>query len=297
MTPLQFSQLRKFVDTHFGRIAYAEQGHGPAAVFIHGVPLNSYHWRGAFERLSDIRRCIAIDLLGLGHTEPVVGQDLSFRSQTEMIIAVLDQLGVSTFDLIGNDSGGAIAQLVAVRAPERLRSLVLTNCDVHDNWPPPAFMPAVMLARAGKLADAMCEMLSNLGLARSDLGLGTAYENPEHITPELLNTYLAPIAQNARRRTLLNQYVAAMECQQTVEIQAQLKLITAPTLIVWGTDDVFFPLKWAYWLKSQLSGPTTVVEAPGSRLFFCEERPGFFSNALRAHWQETKLSAIDRSTS
>lgn len=296
MTPLQFSQLRKFVDTRFGRIAYAEQGHGPVAVFIHGVPLNGYHWRGAFEGLSDIRRCIAIDLLGLGHTEPALDQDLSLRSQAEMIIEVLNKLGVDTFDLIGNDSGGAIAQLIAVQIPERLRSLVLTNCDVHDNWPPPAFMPAMLLARAGKLADAMCEMLTNLGLARSDLGLGTAYENPEHITAELVHTYLSPVAQNAGRRNMMNKYVAAMDCQQTVDIQTQLKRVTAPTLIIWGTDDVFFPLKWAYWLKSQLGGSTTVIEAPGSRLFFCEERPGFFSNALREHWRNSHLSTTERRT-
>jgi hypothetical protein len=57
---------RRFAETPFGRIAYVEKGSGDAALFIHGYPLNGFQWRGAVERLSTLRRCIAPDLLGLG---------------------------------------------------------------------------------------------------------------------------------------------------------------------------------------------------------------------------------------
>lgn len=284
MTPDQFAGKRRFVETRFGRIAYVSQGEGPAAVFIHGVPLNGYHWRGQLQRLGDLRTCLAIDLLGLGATEPRDGCSLAFTTQAQMILATLDQLGVTEFDLVANDSGGAIAQLVAVEAPDRIRSLVLTNCDVHDNWPPPAFMPAFTLAKHGRLATAMSEMLGNLGLARSDLGLGATFENPEHLTEELVRTYIGPLVATPERRALLDQYVAQMDPAQTVAIEAKLAHLQAPTLMIWGTDDVFFPTAWAHWLKHKIPGAIRVVELEGSRLFLAEERPEYVSKLIREHW-------------
>jgi haloalkane dehalogenase len=65
-----FHASRRFADVRSGRIAYIEQGQGPVALFIHGVPLNGYHWRHVIDRLRHIRRCIAIDLMmGLGYSE------------------------------------------------------------------------------------------------------------------------------------------------------------------------------------------------------------------------------------
>jgi pimeloyl-ACP methyl ester carboxylesterase len=284
MTPEQFQGKRRFAETRCGRIAYVAHGEGPAAVFLHGVPLNGYHWRGQMDRLSDLRQCIALDLLGLGATEPRPGCDLSFSTQARMVIEVLDQLGIKVFDLVGNDSGGAIAQLVAVRAADRIRTLVLTNCDVHDNCPPPAFMPAMALARVGRLADTMAGMLDNLGLARSALGLGTAFENPQHITDTLVRAYIGPLVETRERRALLDGYVSAMDPTQTVAIEGLLSELTTPTLILWGTDDVFFPVQWAHWLNDRIAGASRVVEIPGARLFFCEERPEYVSQLIREHW-------------
>jgi pimeloyl-ACP methyl ester carboxylesterase len=64
-----FHASRRFAKTHFGRIAYIERSAGPVALFMHGLPLNGYQWRGALERLSSQRRCIAPDFMGLGYTE------------------------------------------------------------------------------------------------------------------------------------------------------------------------------------------------------------------------------------
>lgn len=60
----EFHQARKFADTTFGRIAYVEKGTGPAALFVHGFPLNGFAWRGTLEDLAATRRCIALDLMG-----------------------------------------------------------------------------------------------------------------------------------------------------------------------------------------------------------------------------------------
>ena len=93
-----------------------------------------------------------------------------------MVMDVLDGLGLDQVDLVGNDSGGAIAQLVAARVPERVRSLTLTNCDTHDNWPPEAFRPIFDLARAGELADAAQALAADPEAGRAALASG--FEDP-----------------------------------------------------------------------------------------------------------------------
>src|SRR5215470_19077355 len=100
-----FHASRRFADVRSGRIAYFEKGNGPAALFIHGVPLNGYHWRHVIDRAQHRRTCIAIDLMGLGYTEIGSSQDVSFTAQAHMIAEVMDELGIETIDLVGNDSG------------------------------------------------------------------------------------------------------------------------------------------------------------------------------------------------
>src|ERR1044071_3136595 len=139
---------RHSIQTASGRISYLEQGNGPAALFVHGVLLNSHLWRHQLAHLSDIRRTIALDLLAHGDTEIAADQDVSVTANAAMLAQFLDALDIARVDLVGNDSGGGIAQIFAANHPERVRSLTLTNCDTHDNWPPEAFRPFLEMAAA-----------------------------------------------------------------------------------------------------------------------------------------------------
>jgi hypothetical protein len=107
-----FRAARRFAETRYGRIAYLERGAGEAALFLHGFPLNGFQWRDALAALSIYRRCVAPDLMGLGYTEVAEGQSVAPAAQVDMLLALLDQLSISTVDLVANDSGGAVAQLL-----------------------------------------------------------------------------------------------------------------------------------------------------------------------------------------
>jgi pimeloyl-ACP methyl ester carboxylesterase len=285
MTPTKFAALRKVQDTPSGRISYVEHGSGAVALFVHGFPLNGYHWRHQIEGLSDMRRCVAPDLMGLGYSEVTADQSLSFDAQAQMLREFIDALEIREIDLIGNDSGGAIAQILATQIPDRIRSLTLTNCDVHDNWPPPAFTPLFQLAQARQLGKTLAGLLANPDVARSSRGLGMAFQFPERLTDDLLGTYLGPIAASAERQARVDRYTAAMDHEQTLRIYAGLKRFDKPTLIVWGNDDAFFPERWAHWLADTLPGARKVKILNAARLFFPEERADEFNELLRAHWQ------------
>src|ERR1700704_5586941 len=98
------------VQTPSGRIAYAEVGSGPVALFVHGVLLNKHLWRHQLTQLSDIRRCIAVDILAHGETEIEPNQDVSVIANANMLKEMLDALQIDRVDLIGNHSGGGISQ-------------------------------------------------------------------------------------------------------------------------------------------------------------------------------------------
>ena len=285
MDATELHRRRKFASTSAGRIAYIEQGTGPAALFIHGVPLNGFHWRHVMAELSDVRRCIALDLMGLGYTQIAPGQDLSFDAQARMVVEFLDVLGLDQVDLVGNDSGGAIAQIVAARNPSRIRTLTLTNCDVHDQWPPAAVMPTVESARAGKLARRFMEMVAEPERARDPRGLGSAYSEPGAPTDEAVRVYLEPLVSSDERIKAMHRYWVAFDNSQTVAIEPLLRALTIPTLIVWGTDDIFFHVDQGRWLRDTIPG-STLVEVPGAKLFFPEDRPEALIGPLREFWAD-----------
>jgi len=279
------ANTKQFVGTAVAKMAYLERGDGFPAVFVHGLGLSGYFWRHQLESLSAERRCIAVDLMAHGDTEAGPDQDVSFREQATMILEALSAIGVETFDLVGSDSGGAIAQIMAVSAPNRVRSLVLTNCDVHDNWPPEALGEIREAARAGLLADQFSLFLDQPELFRAPTGIAPlVYENPEMSTDDAIRIYLAPIVSSEERKAAFNRYAGLQDHSQLTTIEGELRKLQVPCLIVWGTDDIFFPLEWAYWLKEALPNARDVIELAGAKLFFPEERPEELNQHIVTFW-------------
>src|SRR5215472_7053 len=277
--------IRGSVKTPSGRISYVEQGTGPVALFVHGVLLNGHLWRHQMAALSDIRRCIAVDLLAHGETEIEPSQDLSATANAEMLKQFLDALKIDQVDLVANDSGGGISQIFAALYPERVRTLTLTDCDTHDNWPPEAFKPFPAMAAKGGLRDTLEAMLADKNVYRSPQALGPAYEHPEKLSDESIETYLRPLIRTEQRLRDLERFLAAFDNKHTLAIEGRLKTLKAPTLIVWATDDVYFDVKWSRWLAEAIPGTRRRVELEGARIFFPEERWTEFDRELRAHWQ------------
>ena len=201
LTATAFHRARRFATTRFGRIAYVEQGEGATALFLHGWPLNGFHWRGSLAALAAHRRCIAPDFMGLGFTEVAEGQDLAPAAQADMLAAFMDAVGANAADVVANDSGTGVAQLLAVRHPGRVRSMLLTNGDVHTNSPPEALRPAIEAARRGDLAGIIERHLVDPAFAASAQGLGgVCYTDPANLTREAKDVYFRPLLASPARR-------------------------------------------------------------------------------------------------
>jgi pimeloyl-ACP methyl ester carboxylesterase len=279
MTVEFFHARRRFAETESGQIAYVEQGAGPVALFIHGVPLNGLHWRYVIAAMQDIRRCVALDLMGLGYSRISPTQDVSFVAQAKMIRQFIDAMGFDKVDLIANDSGGGIAQIFAAHNPERLRTLTLTNCDTHDNWPPTAIGPSIEAARQGILLDRYVALIDDA--AERYTLLSRAYADSRVLTDEVYRAYIDPLRATKENRNNFHRYWIAFNNTQTLAIEPLLRQLKVPTLVVWALDDIFFDVKWAYWLQSTIPGVVRVVEVPAAKLFFPEDRPQALVEPLR----------------
>jgi haloalkane dehalogenase len=287
MSARDFHTSRRFAPTPFGRIAYVERGAGRAALFLHGLPLNGFQWRGALERLSPHRRCIAPDFMGLGYSEVPEGQGLAPEAQASMLAALLDTLAISSVDLVASDSGGAIAQLFAARYPERVRSLLLTNCDVHEDSPPPALLPVIAAARAGTFADqVLAPQLRDKANARLTTGLGgCCYTRPDLLTDEAVDCYLTPLLSSPLRKAQLHAYCIALERNPLLAIEADLKRCQAPLRVVWGTGDTIFDSSGPDWLHRTFPRSRGARKIDGANLFFPEEMPDIIAEEARRLWQ------------
>jgi haloalkane dehalogenase len=275
---------RRYAHTAFGNIAYIERGEGAVALFLHGFPLNSFQWRGAIERLSPYRRCIAADFLGLGYTEVAPGQSVEPEAQVEMLVALLDSLGIPKVDLIANDSGGAIAQLFVVRHPQRVRTLLLTNCDTEIDCPPPAMQPVLELARQGKyVAEWLAPWLADKALARSPQGLGgMTFTYPQNPSDEAIDYYLTPLVRNPERT---HAYTLGLERNLLAGVEPLLRRSKVPVRIIWGTGDTIFLQEAADYLDRSFGNSRGVRRVEGAKLFFPEEFPEVIADEARRLWE------------
>ncbi len=276
-----FVSSRRSVETPSGEIAYTEFGSGPAALFVHGIGTSGALWRQVIEDLSDTSRCIAVDLPA--HGASPARQDMSLPALADALADLCDSLGLGQADVVGNDTGGAIAQVFAARHPGKLRSLTLTNCDCEGNFPPADFAPYVEQARQGTLAPLMVQLMADPQTWSAN-PLSMAYEYPDRVPQEAWADYLPGIAGSIERARDGERFVASLDAADIEAAGAQLRTLNVPTLLVWGTADTNFDVKWAYHLRDMIPGAREVIEIDGAKLFFPEERPEDLVPHLRRLW-------------
>ncbi|MGH3327463.1 MAG: alpha/beta fold hydrolase [Streptomycetales bacterium] len=280
----EFEPYRSTVSGEIGEISYIDVGDGPITLFVHGVFTNGQLWRNCVRRLSSHRRCIAVDLPGHGHT-PAIG-DASVWGLAEAVATVIKALDLSEIHLVGNDTGGAVCQVVLARDPDRFASLALTNCDTEGNFPPPLFKPVVSLARLGMLR-ILRPLLKVPRVARQIYRTG--YQDRGAVPLDVVVGYLGPVIGSRSGTRFMERLLSSMSPDVLARIRPwirpELSNCHIPTAIVWGTGDLFFTLKWAHWLQRLIPGAGEVVQIPGGRLFFVDERAEELVAELEKHWK------------
>jgi pimeloyl-ACP methyl ester carboxylesterase len=277
---------RRHATTESGALSYLDVGLGRPAVFIHGIVTNSILWRHVISEVAcEQRRCIAVDLPGHGHTPAAPPPaDVSLTGLARRVIELCDHLGLDRFDLVANDTGGAVAQIVAAHLSERLSTLTLTSCDTEGNTPPTLFKPFAIAARLGLLAKVGPRIAASRGLMLR--GLTAGYPHPGRLPDEVVDAYFGPVFGTPESSRAFARLTAAISSADLAAVRSHLAQLKVPTLIVWGTGDVFFPLKWAQRLSDLIPGTTKVATLDGARMHFPDYRADEFLPLLLQHWAQ-----------
>jgi pimeloyl-ACP methyl ester carboxylesterase len=280
----EYDSHRHLADTESGPVGYTDVGSGRPALFVHGVATGGLLWRNVIGALLHERRCLAVDLPLHGRTPVRLGQDLSLTGLAKVVEDFCAALDLTGLDLVANDTGGAVAQIVAAHQPQRLATLTLTNCETQDNTPPRAFKPAVLLARAGLLAPLVGpRLLGNLPATRKRM-FGRTYQDIDKLPLEVVRAYLEPLIGTKDLARQGQRWIASIHNRDLAAVGSALRRLTVPTLIVWGTGDAAFHVRYAHWLRDTIPGATGVVTVDDGRLFFPDERAEELVTHLRAHW-------------
>ncbi|MFN8737902.1 MAG: alpha/beta fold hydrolase [Betaproteobacteria bacterium] len=225
----------------------------PAAVplvFLHGVLANSTLWTGVADRLAPDHRCLLLDLPLGAHPEPMnTDADLSPSGLVAVVIDALDRLGIERAILVGNDSGGALCQLMIAAHPHRLRALVLTSSDAYDTWLPLMFKPLELMAFVPGLLRIVAQLLQWPPLRRSPLGFGWL---SKRITDADSAAFVTPLARAPWARRDVGKFLRGISPRLTRRAAQHFAGFAAPVLVLWSRDDRLLPLRLGQRLASDL---------------------------------------------
>ena len=259
------------VNLPHGTLHYRQSGSGPPIVFLHGYLMGANLWDPIVQLLGGEFCCITPELPFGAHPTPMAPDaDLTTAGLGRLVADFLQVLDLHQVILVGNDSGGAIAQVVAARHPQRLGGLVLATCDAFDNHPPKLFRPLITAARIGVLTP----LLASLKF-RPMRSLPSAYGWLTHRQPphELIEGWVANyLADKGVRRDTRRLTVALGDDAFMGQIAAELVGFAKPVLLAWAADDKFFPLEHARRLGVIL--PDARLELiDGSRTWVMRDQP------------------------
>lgn len=262
-------RLSKQIDLPAGTIRYREAGKGPAVVFVHGYLVDGRLWDGVVDRLADRFRCIAPDWpIGAQQIAMKPDADLSPPGIADLIDGFLAALELDEVTIVGNDSGGAMSQVLVTRHPQRVARLVLTNCDTHENFPPGIFKAMPPLA---KLPGGMTVLAAPFRVG----ALARAAFRPfskRPIPAELVASWMEPGLHDPGVKHDVQKVTIGMNKRHTLEAAEKLRGSELPLLLAWAPGDRFFPISYAERLADGMPN-ARIVRIPDAKTFVPLDQP------------------------
>jgi pimeloyl-ACP methyl ester carboxylesterase len=227
-----------------GQVEYHDAGSGPPIVLLHGLLVNGSLWNAVVPLLSREHRVIVPELpLGCHRLPLAAGAPLAPPDVARLVADLLAALDLGDVTLVGNDTGGAIAQLVAAGHPERVGRLVLTPCDAYENFLPPMFRPLQILARIPGAVFVVGQSLRPRLARRLPFAYGWLAKR--RIPDDLSDAWMAPLLSSRAIRGDVAAILKGISNRYTLDAATHFGEFTKPVLIAWAPEDRFFKLRYA----------------------------------------------------
>jgi pimeloyl-ACP methyl ester carboxylesterase len=266
------------IDLSAGTLDYLDTGGGgPTLVLLHGLLMDSSLWDGPIADLSTDHRCIAPTLPLGAHRHPVSG-DLSLPAIARLVEEFLDRLDLHDVTLVGNDTGGALVQLVLAGKPERVVRAVLVSCEAFDNVPPG--LTGKVLVLSGRLSPwlfgAFMQQLRLRAVRRLPIAFGWLTKRGDATTARWIRPVLT--SQQIRRDTV--RMLRAIDGGAVAEATAALPSFHRPALVVWAAEDRVMPPEHGRRL-AELLPDARLVEVADSYTLVPLDQPAALAGAVR----------------
>jgi len=270
------SDQRHEIELPAGRIRYREAGEGKPVVFVHGFLVDGRLWDGVVDGLSDRCRCIAPDWpIGAQQIAMNPDADLSPPGIAALIASFLEALDLKDVTIVGNDSGGAMSQVLVTRHPERIGRLVLTNCDTHENFPPGIFKTMPPIA---KLPGGMALLSAPFRVG----ALARAAFKPfarSKIPADLIASWMKPALDDPGVKHDAKKVTAGMNKRYTLEAAEKLSSSDLPVMLTWAPGDRFFPISYAERLEREIPN-ARLVQIPNAKTFVALDQPQLLAEEI-----------------
>jgi pimeloyl-ACP methyl ester carboxylesterase len=269
---------RKDVQLPAGMIRYREAGEGKPVVFVHGYLVDGRLWEGVVDRLSDRYRCLAPDWpLGAQQVAMNPDADLSPPGIARLIADFLEKLELEDVTIVGNDSGGAMSQVLVTTHPERISRLALTNCDTHENFPPGIFkaMPPLAKLPGGMLALSAPFRIGAVGRR------AFAPFSRTKIPAELIASWMQPATADSGVMRDLKKVTAGMNKRYTLAAAEKLRNSDIPIRLLWAPGDKYFPISYAERLASETHN-AEIIQIPDAKTFVPLDQPQRVADEIAA---------------
>lgn len=214
---------------------------------MHGIPTWGYLYHEVIPILVVAGyRVIAPDFLGHGWSDRRDRFDRSFQDQARMIIALLSALSLEQVDVVGHDTGGAVALILAIEHSEVVRRLVISNSVCYDRFDDDMLDFGHPLRWKSRPVADLVKALEE--------SLRAGISNKNRLTPQFREGIIAPWSNELGKLSLLRN-ASALNANQTMALVDRHGTIKAPTLILWGMNDP--------WQKAE-DGRQLAREIPGA---------------------------------
>lgn len=270
---------RQHVQLDCGHVAYLRHGAGPSLFLVHGIPTSARLWEPLLGTLGEHFDCIAPDLLGMGRSRPAAGADLSSPGQAEMLVQLMDALGVEQTLLVLHDQGGAHGQQLMVRHGERVRAVALCDVVCFDNWEVPVVTVLNRVTRRPRFV----RTLGRAGVLQTLMR--SAFPLPQTVARGRLPRALVDdwfyALDTGDGLDEWCRYVRSQDPRWTIEAVPTLQAWTKPAQVIWAAQDRFLPVTWAARLAATIPGADDrPVLLPYAGHFFQPEVPATAAEAL-----------------
>jgi pimeloyl-ACP methyl ester carboxylesterase len=233
----------KQIELSAGTIEYQDTGgDGPALVLLHGLMMDASLWDGPIADLAADHRCIAPTLpLGAHRHAMRAGADLSLPGIARLVAELVDRLGLRDVTLVGNDTGGALVQLLMSDGTAGVDRVVLASCDAFDNFPPGLTGRALMLT--GKLPPAMFGLFMQQMRLRAVRRLPVAFGWLTRRGDAATARWMKPVMTQPeiRRDAVRMLRAAAADTGLLLRAAECFPGFNRPALVVWASEDRVMP--------------------------------------------------------